>query len=76
MKLRVRSPIRASVKGGGLEIYINKNVWDEDDYDEIGLDVHQSDKNGGFLFVKIIIYKKTEKTDVLGNIYHSPTNYT
>ena len=62
-------PVRASDKGSGLAIYINKNICDEDDYDQIG-----PDKNGEFLFVKINNCTKTEKSVVLGNVYRSPLN--
>ena len=71
-----RSPTRSSNKGGGLAIYVNKSVCNEDSLDDLELEKQPFDPNGEFLFVKVSNCKNTEKTVIVGNVYRSPSNST
>ena len=71
---KTRSPTRSSNKGGGLAIYVNKSLCNEDDLEELEIEIQPPDPNGEFLFVKVTNCKNTEKTVILGNVYGSPSN--
>ena len=66
-----QSPTRASGRGGGLAIYINKNFCLECDYKVLGnLSENSNVANGEYLFVEIT---RKNKNIVIGNMYRSPS---
>ena len=71
----VQNPLRASGKGGGLAIYVNKRVCDDEDNIEPFTPYHEPENNSGeFQFIKLKECKGHRKTVILGNVYRSPSN--
>ena len=71
----VQNPIRNTGRGGGLAIYVNKRVCnDEDDIEPFIPYSEPDNKSGEFQFVKIKDCKGQRKTVILGNVYRSPSN--
>ena len=68
----IQEPIRASGKGGGLTIYVNKRVCDEDDIEEFDPNPEPANTCGEFQFLKVKNCKGSNKTVVIGNVYRSP----
>ena len=68
-----QAPARSSHRGGGLLVYINKRICEEDDIESIALEEDPS-INGEVLFVKIKSCKKFSNTVILGNVYRSPSS--
>ena len=68
----VQDPIRESGKGGGLTIYVNKRVCDEDDIDKFNPNPEPNNTCGEFQFIKIKNCKQSNKNVVIGNVYRSP----
>ena len=61
-------------KWGGLSIYINKRVCDDQDDIVPFCPYHDPDNNSGeFQFIKIKNCKGHRKTVILGNVYRSPS---
>ena len=69
----VQKPTRTSTRGGGLAIYVNKNLCPESSIKVLN-DLSSADdgKLGEFLFVEIDM-GKTAKNIILGNVYRSPS---
>ena len=71
----VQNPLRTSGKGGGLAIYVNKRVCDDEDNIELFTPYHEPENNSGeFQFIKLKECKGNRKTVILGNVYRSPLN--
>ena len=69
--LIVQEPICASRKGGGLTIYVNKRVCDEDDIQKFDLNPDATNLCGEFQFLKIKNCKDSNKTVIIGDEYRS-----
>jgi exonuclease III len=69
----VQAPARKTCKGGGLATYINKNLCDFDNSQQIDLKLDPSVNEGEFLFVKAKFCKGFNKTVIIGNVYRSPS---
>ena len=69
----VKNPTRTSGKGGGLVIYINKRICEEDDIEEFDPYSEPDNNSGEFQFVKIKNCKDHRKTTIIGNVYRSPS---
>ena len=68
----VKNPARTSGKGGGLVIYVNKRICEEDDIEEFD-PYNEPDNNcGEFQFIKLKNCKGHRKTVIVGNVYRSP----
>ena len=68
----VKSPSRASGKGGGLVTYIHKRICEEDEIEEFDPYSEPDNNCGEFQFLKIKNCKGNRKTVIIGNIYRSP----
>lgn len=67
----VQSPARASNRGGGLIIYVNKNLCFENDVKNmVPLSDNTDYQTGEFLFIEIT--RPNEKNIIIGNMYRSP----
>lgn len=67
----IQSPARKSGRGGGLVIYINKQLCSADDYKILeNLSDNSNYLNGEFLFIEITQNKS--KNIIIGNMYRSP----
>ena len=71
----LQDPLRTSGKGGGLAIYVNKHVCDDED-DIVSFEPYNEPENfsGEFQFIKLKECKGHRKTIVLVNVYRSPSN--
>ena len=69
----LKAPARVSGRGGGLAIYVNKNLSDPEKLDNFDLDLDLEDKSGEFQFLKIHDCKNSNKTKVIVNFYRSPS---
>ena len=70
----LQEPIRASGRGGGLAIYVNKRVCDdEDDIKTFNPNPEPLNTAGEFQFIKIKNCKTSRKTIIIGNVYRSPS---
>jgi exonuclease III len=69
----VQAPIRSSGRGGGLAIYINKNVCEYDQIEKFDPNPEPNNVHGEFQFVKINRCKGYINTVILGNVYRSPS---
>lgn len=70
----IQEPIRKSGKGGGLAIYVNKRVCDDEDcIKTFNPNPEPENTSGEFQFIKITKCKGSGKTVVLGNVYRSPS---
>ena len=68
----VQSPARASNRGGGLIIYVNRKLCSENDCTVLTALSEKSDyENGEFLFLEINRCKG--KNIIIGNMYRSPS---
>ena len=68
-----QAPARQSHRGGGLLIYVNKRICEEDDIE--GIDLEQDPTTDGeVLFIKIKSCKKFSNTVLIGNVYRSPSS--
>ena len=65
----VQDPIRLSGKGGGLVIYVNKEVCEFDNIISFIPYSEPENKSGEFQFIKLKDCKRHRKTIVLGNVY-------
>ena len=79
----LKNPLRSSGRGGGLAIYVNKRVCEFDNIEAFDPNPDPTNNSGEFQFIKLKECKGTNKTVILGNVYHSPsmspkglTNYT
>ena len=68
----VKNPARASGKGGGLVIYVNKRICEQDDIEDFDPYSEPDNNCGEFQFVKIKNCKGNRKTVIVGNVYRSP----
>ena len=68
----VKPPSRASGKGGGLVIYINKRLCEEEDIEEFEPYSEEDNNSGEFQFIKLKNCYGRQKTVILGNVYRSP----
>ncbi len=70
----LQNPVRSTGKGGGLAIYINKRVC-EDESNIVTFSPYTEPENysGEFQFVKLKECKKQRKTVIIGNVYRSPS---
>ena len=66
----IKAPIRASGRGGGLEIYVNKRVCDMTSIET--LDEPQN-TSGEFQLTKIKECKRSNRTVIIENVYCSPS---
>lgn len=67
----IQSPARKSNLGGGLAIYINKNLCAESDFKILtALSDNTNYEKGEFLFIEIS--RKNDKNILIGNMYRSP----
>ena len=71
-----QAPYRTTNKGGGLAIYVNKSVCNEDEIKKLKIEIDPPDPNGEFLLIKINNCKNTGKTVIIGNVYRSPSRKT
>ena len=70
----LQDPIRKTGRGGGLALYINKKVCDQEQIEFFRPKFEgDGDPNGEFQFVKIHDCKKSNKTKLLVNVYRSPS---
>ncbi len=69
----VLPPIRASGRGGGLAIYVNKRVCDDTNIESLDINPEPENTSGEFQFIKIKECKGTQKSVVIGNVYRSPS---
>lgn len=69
----VQTPIRRSGRGGGLAIYVNKNVCEHDNIMTFNPNPDPANGSGEFQFIKIQQCKGANKTVTIGNIYRSPS---
>ena len=70
----IQKPARKTCKGGGLSMYLNKNLCNEDDFEIFDLpDFEHSTINGEFMLVKLRRCKRLNKMCIVGNIYRSPS---
>ena len=69
----IQDPIRPSSKGGGLIIYVNKRVCEEDSIKKITPYSEPDNTSGEFQFIKLLNCKNSRKTVILGNVYRSPS---
>ena len=69
----VQSPARQSNRGGGLIIYVNRNVCSENDYKILdSLSENTDYEVGEFLFLEIT--RARDKNIIIGNMYRSPSS--
>jgi exonuclease III len=68
-----QAPARLTGRGGGLAIYVHERVCSVDDVERIDLGSDHPNSDGEFLFVKIKKCKKFQKTQIIGNVYRSPS---
>ena len=68
-----QAPARLSYKGGGLLVYVNKRICEEDDIESINLE-QDPNTDGEVLFLKIKSCKKFSNTVIIGNVYRSPSS--
>ena len=68
-----QAPARSSYRGGGLLIYVNKNICEPDDIEEIKLEQDPT-SDGEVLFIKIKSCKIFSNTVIIGNVYRSPSS--
>ena len=70
----LQDPIRKTGRDGGLALYINKKVCDQEQIESFRPKFEgDGDPNGEFQFVKIHDCKKSNKTKLLVNVYRSPS---
>ena len=69
----IQAPIRTTGRGGGLAIYINKNVCEFDEIEKFDPNPEPSNLHGEFQFVKINRCKGYKNTVIIGNVYRSPS---
>ena len=70
----LQDPIRKTGRGGGLALYINKKVCDQEQIEFFRPKFEgDGDPNGEFQFVKIHDCKKSNKTKLFVNVYRSPS---
>ena len=69
----IQDPFRTTGKGGGLIIYVNKQVCEEDNIKCITPYSEPDNSSGEFQFIKLIDCKGSRKTIILGNVYRSPS---
>ena len=69
----IQDPIRPSGKGGGLIIYVNKQVCEEDNIKSFISYSEPDNSMGEFQFIKVANCKGSRKTVILGNVYRSPS---
>ena len=69
----VQDPIRKSGRGGGLIMYINKNVVDADKIEFFQPNPEPTNACGEFQFVKIHQCKGFNRTKIIANVYRSPS---
>ena len=68
----IQNPARASSRGGGLAIYLNKELCSVSDYKILtNLSQNSDPAKGEFLFVEIA--RKNNKNIIIGNMYRSPS---
>lgn len=79
----IQKPYRNSNKGGGLAIYVNERVCEENDIDIIDITIDPDTHNISsttpceHIFVKVNIrlsHNNTKKPYIVGNIYRSPSS--
>ena len=63
----------ASCKGGGLAIYVNKRVAEENKIEPYDPNPDPSNFSGEFQFIKIHECKGFNQTKIVGNVYRSPS---
>ena len=71
-----KKPHRASNKGGGIAIYINKRVCSENDFETLDLGIqNESNVTCEYLLLKLNIKlaKNTRRTIIIGGLYRSPS---
>ena len=69
----VQAPIRTSGLGGGLAIYVNKRVCEQENIEIFDPNPDPSNTSGEFQFIKLKLCKGQQKTVIIGNIYRSPS---
>ena len=69
----IQDPIRSSGRGGGLIIYVNKRVCEEENIKSITPYSEPDNNSGEFQFIKLLDCKGSCKTVILGNVYHTPS---
>ena len=78
----VQKPYRDSNKGGGLAIYVNKQVCGEGDFEKLDITIDQATNNTTntipceHMFVKVDIklsQNNCKKSYIIGNFYRSPS---
>ena len=69
----IQDPFRSTSKGGGLIIYVNKQVCEEDNIKSFIPYSEPDNFSGEFQFIKLIDCKGSRKTIILGNVYRSPS---
>ena len=70
----LQDPIRKTGRGGGLALYINKKVCDQEQIESFRPNFEgDGDPNGEFQFLKIHNCKSSNKTKLLVNVYRSPS---
>ena len=73
----LQDPVRQTGRGGGLALYINKKVCDQDQIEAFRPKFEgDTDLSGEFQFVKLHDCKGTKKTKLLINVYRSPSRST
>ena len=69
----VQKPARDSSRGGGLVVYLNKNLCNESDFKKMDELCDNNDYTcGEFLFLEIV--RTNNKNIIIGNTYRSPSN--
>ena len=70
----LQPPARSSGRGGGLAIYVNNRIYEETDINsKFNLNPEPDNVNGEFQFIKIKIFKRSNRTATFGNVYRSPS---
>ena len=69
----MQDPIRASGKGGGLAIYVNKRACELENIEQFIPNPDPQNTSGEFQFIKLKLCKGQQKTVIIGNIYRSPS---
>ena len=69
----IKAPARNSGRGGGLAIYVNKQLSDIEKLESFEINLNPEDLSGEFQFLKIHNCKNSNKTKVIANFYRSPS---
>ena len=69
----IQEPVRKTGKGGGLAIYVNKQLCDFEKIECFRSYTDPDDASGEFQLIKIHNCKNTNKTKIIANFYRSPS---